>query len=142
MKIEILCRIEAEIKDNEEIDAIKESMKSPRQTLSIKNMWRKIIKEKISGLCPNPTYGESVTDITVNYFEEDKEHQIFQLGDTAYMLDEDFRFFESTVYKIELSQKGEYYYDSYDMDFTSEDIGKRVFKSEMDRQIYLETQFQ
>lgn len=140
MKIEILCRIEAEIKDTDEITVIKESLKSPRQLLSIRNLWRKIIKEKINDLCPNPTYGDSITDININYFEEDKEHQLFQLGDTAYMIDEDFRFFESIVYKIELSYEGEYYYDSYDMEFSTKDIGKRVFKSEIDRQIYLETQ--
>lgn len=131
--------MDAELKDTEEILAIKESMKSPRQILSIKNMWRKIIKEKIKDLCPSPTYEDSITDITVNYYEEDKEHQVFQLGDTAYMIDEDFRLFESTVYKIELSYQGNYYYDSYDMEFTTEDIGKSVFKTELDRQIYLES---
>lgn len=70
----------------------------------------------------------------------DKEKQEFQLGDTAYMIDEDYRFFESTVYRIELN-KGKYYYETSDVDFGYKDIGEWVFKSEQEREMYLEMRF-
>lgn len=66
----------------------------------------------------------------------DKEVQGFQLGDTAYMVDEDYRFFESTVRKIGL-EDGQYYYETFDVDFEYKDIGKWVFKSEEERVDYL-----
>lgn len=67
-----------------------------------------------------------------------KEKQEFQLGDIAYMIDEDYRFFESEVYRIEL-RDGKYYYDTHDVGFEYEDIGDWVFKSEMYRELHLES---
>lgn len=67
----------------------------------------------------------------------DKEKQEFQLGDTAYMIDEDYRFFESEVYRIEL-RNSKYYYDTHDCDFEFKDIGDWGFKSEMYRELHLE----
>lgn len=67
----------------------------------------------------------------------DKEKQEFQLGDTAYMIDEDYRFFESTINTISL-HKGKYYYETSDVDFEYIDIGDWVFKSDTERVMYLE----
>lgn len=67
----------------------------------------------------------------------DKEKQEFELGDIAYMVDEDYKFFESEVYRIEL-KNGKYYYDTHDCDFEFKDIGDWVFKSEMYRELHLE----
>jgi len=78
-------------------------------------------------------------ELTLN-LEKKKEAQEFNLGDTAYMIDEDFKFFESEVYRVELS-KGKYLYDTYDVEFEYKDIGEWVFKSERDRQLYLELVF-
>ena len=70
----------------------------------------------------------------------DKEKQEFQLGDTAYMIDEDYRFFESTVKRIGLD-KGKYYYETSDVDFEYGDIGEWVFKSDSERAMHLENRF-
>ena len=67
----------------------------------------------------------------------EKEKQEFQLGDIVYMIDEDYRFFESEVYRIEL-RNGKYYYETSDVDFEFKDIGDWVFKSEMYREMHLE----
>ncbi|MBZ9693261.1 hypothetical protein [Clostridium sp. M14] len=70
---------------------------------------------------------------------DDKEEiQEFQLGDTAYMIDEDYRFFESEIYKIELDNS-KYYYTTGDCDFECRDIGTWVFKSKKYRELYLES---
>lgn len=87
-----------------------------------------------SSIC-NCCYKNKCLELTLNP-EKKKEPQEFNLGDTAYMIDEDFKFFESEVYRIELS-KGEYLYETSDCDFEFKDIGKWVFKSEMDRQLHL-----
>jgi len=71
----------------------------------------------------------------------DKEKQEFQLGDTAYCIDEDYRFFESTVYRIELN-KEKYFYTSGDADFEFKDIGDWVFTSEIYREIHLENKIE
>lgn len=63
-----------------------------------------------------------------------KEKQEFQLGDIAYMIDEDYRFFESEVFRISL-EDGEYCYETRDCDFDIKDIGWWVFKSEEDREL-------
>lgn len=63
--------------------------------------------------------------------------QIFQVGDIAYMIDEDFKQYESKVYSVTLERNNIISYDTYDDDFTDEDIDKRVFKTEEDREIYL-----
>lgn len=68
----------------------------------------------------------------------DKEKQEFQLGDTAYMIDEDYRFFESEVYLIYL-KNGKYYYETHDIDFVKKDIGDWVFTSEMFRELHIES---
>lgn len=67
----------------------------------------------------------------------DKEKQKFQLGDIAYMIDEDYNFFESEVYRIEL-RNGKYYYETSDVDFELKDIGNWVFESEIYRELHLE----
>ncbi|MBD5589286.1 hypothetical protein [Clostridium botulinum] len=67
----------------------------------------------------------------------DKEKQEFELGDIAYMIDEDYNFFESEVYRIEL-KNGKYYYETSDVDFELKDIGDWVFKSEIYREMHLE----
>lgn len=67
----------------------------------------------------------------------DKEKQKFQLGDIAYMIDEDYRFFESEIWRIEL-RDGKYYYETYDCDFSNKDIGDWVFKSKTYREVHLE----
>ncbi|HID0768026.1 TPA: regulator [Clostridium botulinum] len=64
--------------------------------------------------------------------------QKFQLGDIACMIDEDNNFFESEVYRIEL-RNGKYYYETSDVDFELKDIGDWVFKSEMYRELHLES---
>lgn len=64
----------------------------------------------------------------------DNEKQEFQLGDVAYMIDEDYRFFESEVYRIELKD-GKYYYDTHDIDYELKDIGDWVFTSELYKEL-------
>ncbi|TCO69531.1 regulator [Marinisporobacter balticus] len=73
--------------------------------------------------------------------ETGNEKQEFELGDTAYMIDEDYKCFESTVFRITLNRKGIYDYDTYDADFGARDIGEWVFKSEQEREMYLRTMF-
>lgn len=53
------------------------------------------------------------------------------------MIDEDYHFFESEVYRIELDN-GKYYYTADDCDFEDKDIDNWVFKSEMERELHLE----
>lgn len=65
-----------------------------------------------------------------------KERQEFHIGDIAYMIDEDFRMFESEVYSVERIN-GKFTYDTNDCEFTFEDIDKWVFKSELSRDMYL-----
>lgn len=71
---------------------------------------------------------------------ENINKQQFQLGDTAYCIDEDYRYFESTVKKIEL-YKERYYYSTEDCDFDLNDINDWVFTSELYRQIHMENMF-
>jgi hypothetical protein len=68
---------------------------------------------------------------------EDINKQQFQLGDTAYCIDEDYRFFESIVNRIDLN-KGAYFYTTNDADFEPKDIGDWVFTSELYRQIHMQ----
>ena len=70
----------------------------------------------------------------------DSEKQEFQLGDVVYAIDDDYRFFESMVNRIGLS-RGKYYYETSDIDFEYGDIGDWVFKSEQEREMYLEIKF-
>lgn len=67
----------------------------------------------------------------------DKEKQEFQLSDIAYMIDEDYKFFESEVYRIELDN-WKYYYTTDEVDFEYKDIGQWVFTSELYREIHME----
>ena len=67
----------------------------------------------------------------------DKEKQEFQLGGTAYMIDEDYRFFEGEVYRIELKD-GKFYYETPSCDFEGKDIGDWVFTSELYRELHME----
>lgn len=66
--------------------------------------------------------------------------QEFQLGDTAYMIDEDYRYFESMVNRIDLDEGG-CFYTTNDADFSYKDIGDWVFTSELYRQIHMENMF-
>lgn len=66
----------------------------------------------------------------------DKEKQIFQIGDTAYMIDEDYRYFESEIYKVE--KFGDEIIYTCEWDFTKDDVGVSVFTSELYRQIRME----
>jgi hypothetical protein len=72
--------------------------------------------------------------------EDIKPKQEFQLGDTAYMIDEDYRYFESIVNRIDLD-KGECFYTTNDADFGHKDIGDWVFTSDLYRQIHMENLF-
>lgn len=84
-----------------------------------------------SSIC-NCCYKNKCLELTLNT-EKEREVQQFQLGDTVYMIDEDYRLFESEVYKIELADDV-YYYTTNDCDFEDGDIGKWVFKSKMERE--------
>jgi hypothetical protein len=70
-----------------------------------------------------------------------KEKQEFQLGDIAYMIDEDYRFFESDVHTISLND-GKYYYETRDVDFEFKDIGDWVFTSAIYREIHFVNVFE
>lgn len=70
-----------------------------------------------------------------------KEKQEFQLGDTAYFVDDDYRFYESEVYRIELTKDGNFLYETRDDDFEFKDIDERVFKTEEDRDFCLSVRF-
>lgn len=67
--------------------------------------------------------------------------QKFQIGDTVYMIDDDYRFFEATVTDIRLITLGKEIgiieYTAY-CDFTDKDIGEWVFESELLREIHME----
>lgn len=138
MKVKLICEIEAEIIDKEELESIQVNLNSRSAMTSVENLWERIIKKTLKGICPYPVYCNKRVKVRTKYLKEDDETQEFQLGDTAYMIDEDYRFFESEVYKIELDN-GRYYYDTDDGDFESSEIGKWVFKSYLDRQLYLES---
>lgn len=64
-----------------------------------------------------------------------KEKQEFQLGDIAYLVDEDYSWWESEVFRIELTREGTYLYETRDVDFTAKDINDWVYKSEQNREI-------
>lgn len=64
-----------------------------------------------------------------------EKKQEFQLGDIAYMIDEDFRYFESEVYRVELCSDETITYTTWDCDFNTDDIGDWVFKSELMREL-------
>lgn len=70
-----------------------------------------------------------------------KEKQEFQLGDTAYFIDEDCLFYESEVYRIEKAKDGTFLYETHDADFEFRDIGEWIFKTEEDRELYLAVRF-
>ena len=62
------------------------------------------------------------------------EKQEFQIGDTIYCLDEDFREFEDIVVNISLEADGSISYTANEgWDFFKEDIGNGVFKTEEER---------
>lgn len=140
MKVKLTCEIQADIKDKEELESMKENINSYWAMKGIEKLWDKIIKKSVENICPYPTYENKIVKVKAEYLTENKEQQEFQLGDTAYMIDEDFRFFESEVYRIELN-KGKYHYDTADCDFELKDIGKWVFKSHEDRVDYIENRF-
>lgn len=62
--------------------------------------------------------------------------QEFQVGDIAYMVDEDHRWFESEVHRVELCRDGTIEYSTWDCDFTTEDINDWVYTSSQNREIY------
>lgn len=67
--------------------------------------------------------------------------QKFQIGDTAYIIDDDYRFFEATVTHIRLitlgKEAGTIEYTA-DCDFTDKYIGSWVFESKLFREIHME----
>lgn len=66
------------------------------------------------------------------------EKQEFQIGDTIYCLDEDFREFEDIVVGISLEPNGSISYTANEgWDFFKEDIGNGVFKTEEERLEFL-----
>ncbi|BDB03758.1 regulator [Clostridium botulinum] len=95
-------------------------------------------KNKIIALCNTKRPDLGFNELK-NLIEKANKNtkQLFQLGDIAYMIDEDYRFFESEVCSIEL-KSGKYYYNTHDCDFEDKDIGDWVFESEMYRELHLE----
>jgi predicted PilT family ATPase len=83
------------------------------------NIENKII---ITGVSETYKLADNVK-IDINTNETGAEKQEFQLGDAAYMIDED---------------KGKYFYTTDDADFEFKDIGEWVFKSDEERALYLE----
>ena len=66
------------------------------------------------------------------------EKQEFQIGDTIYCIDEDYREFEDIVVSITLESNGSITYTGNDgWDFFKEDIGNEVFKTEEERLEFL-----
>mgnify|MGYP006969170406 CR=1 FL=1 len=66
------------------------------------------------------------------------EKQEFQIGDTIYCIDEDFRKFEDIVVSISLESNGSISYTANEgWDFFKEDIGKSVFKTGDERSDFL-----
>ena len=69
------------------------------------------------------------------------QKQKFQIGNTVYMIDDDYSFFEATVTDIRLitlgKEAGTIEYTA-DCDFTDKDIGEWVFESELSREIHME----
>ena len=62
------------------------------------------------------------------------EKQEFQIGDTIYCLDENFRKFEDIVVGISLEPNGSISYTANEgWDFFKEDIGNGVFKTREER---------
>lgn len=62
------------------------------------------------------------------------EKQEFQIGDTIYCLDEDFRKFEDIVVGIRLEADGSISYTANEgWDFFKESIGEEVFKTREER---------
>lgn len=137
MKVRLLCEIEAEIIDKEELESMEDNKKSRFALRCVEKIWKDNIREKLKDICPSPIYDNRTLNIKVEYADEEKEFQQFQLGDTAYMIDEDYRFFESEVKRIDLD-KGKYFYTTNDADFEFKDIGDWVFTSEMYRELHLE----
>ena len=66
------------------------------------------------------------------------EKQEFQIGDTIYCIDEDYREFEDIVVGITLEPNGSITYTGDDgWDFSKGDIGREVFKTREERLDFL-----
>lgn len=67
------------------------------------------------------------------------EKQEFQIGDTVYLLDCDFSYYEEYINHISLGFNGmTIEYETVNgMEFTKKDIGKTVFKDEESRESYI-----
>lgn len=62
------------------------------------------------------------------------EKQEFQIGDTIYCIDEDYKEFEDTIKNVFLEVDNTICYTGYDgWDFWKKDIGVTVFKTNKDR---------
>lgn len=140
MKVRILCEIVADVVDKEEVEAIKDTINKDKSFNVLVYLWRKILEKSLKNICPSPVYENKTINLKVDYFDKEKEKQEFQLGDTAYMIDEDYNLFESEVYIIAF-KNGKYLYDTRDIDFEHKDIGIWVFKSIEEREMYLEMKF-
>lgn len=108
----------------------------------IKGALEELIKEIPADILASKIYESFGLGVTSDLIENlskteyHKEKQEFQLGDTAYMVDEDYRFFEGEVYKIELND-GKYEYTADGADFTNDDIGDWVFTSKEVREMHV-----
>ncbi|EDS77134.1 hypothetical protein CBC_A1642 [Clostridium botulinum C str. Eklund] len=65
-----------------------------------------------------------------------QKKQQFQLGDIAYMIDADYNFYESEIYRIDLIN--DKYIYTCETDFEDNDIGDWVLTSEVARELHLE----
>lgn len=73
--------------------------------------------------------------------DNDFEKLEFNLGDIVYSVDDDYNFFEDELRRIEINSDRSICYSTWDYDFTKEDIGQMVFKSEMEREFKMESLF-
>jgi uncharacterized protein YneR len=69
---------------------------------------------------------------------EAKTKQQFQLGDTAYMIDDDYKYFEGKVWQMQIEGSTGYAYRTDNADFDASDIGEWVFASELSREMHMQ----
>ena len=97
---------------------------------------REITKE-VSYILEGGQYGLEEGYCILGLKDINKNKQEFQLGDTAYFIDEDYRNFKCKVWQVEIDNNG-YSYRTDDCDFDSSDIGKWVFTSELYREMHIQ----
>lgn len=139
MKLKIMCEVEVDIKGEKELKSLAKLIDRPEAMKVVEREWKLRFEEKLKDVLPFPSYVNKKLRLKAEYFEDQKEIQHFQLGDTAYFIDEDCRFFESEVWTIHFSD-GRYNYDTRDTDFEHEDVGRWVFKTAQERERFLENE--